>query len=144
MSRNKKSGALDDLFEIMTKVPWWIGVLLAIGFYLSLHAYASQASEPLTNPGQAASLMIQTVFKTLAGIFQYILPLVCLAGAAFSAWKTSQRKSTGQLIARSPVAPSCPACGSRMVKREAKRGTRAGGSFWGCSEYPKCRGTVQI
>jgi restriction system protein len=144
MSRNKKSGALEDLFEIMTKVPWWIGVVLAIGFYLGLHAYASQVNEPLTNTAQAASLMVQTVFKTLAGIFQYILPLVCLAGAAVSAWKNSQGKSTGQFNATSPVAPSCPACGSRMVKREAKRGTKAGGYFWGCSEYPKCRGTVQI
>lgn len=144
MSRNKKSGALEDLFEIMTKVPWWIGVVLAIGFYLGLHAYASQINEPLTTAGHAASFAVQTIFKTFAGIFQYILPLVCLAGAAVSAWKNSQGNSTGQFIAKSPVAPSCPACGSLMVKREAKRGARAGGHFWGCAEYPKCRGTVQI
>ncbi len=101
-------------------------------------------TDRLTSTAQAANLAVQTVFKTLARIFQYILPLVCLVGAAVSAWKNSQGKSTGQLNLKSPVAPSCPACGSRMVKREAKRGTKAGGYFWGCSEYPKCRGTVQI
>lgn len=37
--------------------------------------------------------------------------------------------------------PSCPRCQSPMVKRTAKRGTHAGGEFWGCSKFPKCRGT---
>ncbi|MDZ4300868.1 MAG: hypothetical protein U1C13_04375 [Pseudomonas sp.] len=30
-----------------------------------------------------------------------------------------------------------------MVKRPARRGANAGGEFWGCSHYPKCRGTRQ-
>jgi len=33
----------------------------------------------------------------------------------------------------------CPACGSNMVLRTAKRGPGAGNQFWGCSTYPKCR-----
>lgn len=33
----------------------------------------------------------------------------------------------------------CPACGSSMVLRTAKRGPGAGKQFWGCSAYPKCR-----
>ena len=43
----------------------------------------------------------------------------------------------------SPIvdAPSCPRCQSPMVKRMAKRGTRAGSPFWGCSKWPRCRGT---
>lgn len=39
--------------------------------------------------------------------------------------------------------PKCPVCGSGMVKRPAKRGPNAGGFFWGCSQYPKCRGVRQ-
>ncbi len=38
-------------------------------------------------------------------------------------------------------APACPQCGSIMVLRLAKKGLRAGSEFWGCSRYPKCRGT---
>lgn len=38
-------------------------------------------------------------------------------------------------------APSCPQCGAPMVLRTAKRGTNAGQQFWGCSTFPKCRGT---
>jgi len=38
-------------------------------------------------------------------------------------------------------APACPVCGKRMVLRTAHKGEKAGQPFWGCSGYPKCRGT---
>lgn len=33
--------------------------------------------------------------------------------------------------------PTCAACGIKMVERQGR-----GGSFWGCSNYPKCRVTI--
>lgn len=36
---------------------------------------------------------------------------------------------------------TCPRCGSSMVKRLARRGRNAGNYFWGCSRYPRCKGT---
>ncbi len=38
--------------------------------------------------------------------------------------------------------PCCPKCGSVMVLRTAKSGTNQGGQFWGCPNYPRCRGLV--
>jgi restriction system protein len=38
--------------------------------------------------------------------------------------------------------PSCPLCGSPMVRRTAKRGSNSGNSFWGCTGIPNCRGTL--
>lgn len=38
------------------------------------------------------------------------------------------------------IIPSCPSCGDRMVERQARRGSNMGGIFWGCSQYPNCRG----
>lgn len=32
---------------------------------------------------------------------------------------------------------------SAMVIKTATRGPNAGGTFWGCSSYPSCRGTRQ-
>lgn len=37
--------------------------------------------------------------------------------------------------------PSCPACGSEMTRRTAKKGANVGSEFWGCMRYPACRGT---
>jgi len=35
--------------------------------------------------------------------------------------------------------PTCPTCKGKMVKRDGKRG-----KFWGCTNYPDCRGTRNI
>jgi len=40
--------------------------------------------------------------------------------------------------------PSCPKCGAAMIEREAKKGKFVGQHFWGCRQYPKCTGIVQI
>lgn len=52
----------------------------------------------------------------------------------------------GQKAASSPreqeVTPhECPVCDSAMVRRVAKRGANACHAFWGCPQYPACRGT---
>jgi restriction system protein len=41
--------------------------------------------------------------------------------------------------ASDPNAPLCPKCGSPMVKRNGPRG-----EFWGCSTFPKCKGTRNL
>lgn len=38
-------------------------------------------------------------------------------------------------------APRCPKCGSEMILRTSKK---AGNQFWGCSQYPQCRGVIAI
>lgn len=49
--------------------------------------------------------------------------------------------TTSPTTIATPSVPLCPTCQSPMLKRKAKRGTKAGQSFWGCPSYPKCRGT---
>jgi predicted RNA-binding Zn-ribbon protein involved in translation (DUF1610 family) len=41
------------------------------------------------------------------------------------------------------TSPVCPKCGGTMVLRTAKNGANQGGQFWGCSNYPRCRGIVK-
>ena len=38
----------------------------------------------------------------------------------------------------------CDRCGSEMILRMAKKGLFAGSSFYGCSNYPKCRATERV
>lgn len=42
------------------------------------------------------------------------------------------------------VAPICLVCGSPMIKRVAQRTTHRGKQFWGCINFPKCRGIIAI
>lgn len=41
-----------------------------------------------------------------------------------------------------PTAPCCPKCGSDMVLRTTDSGPNEGTQFWGCTNYPSCRGLV--
>ena len=53
-----------------------------------------------------------------------------------SAKRGGRSQSTAPKAALDPNAPVCPKCNSPMVKRTGPRG-----EFWGCSTYPKCKGT---
>ena len=44
---------------------------------------------------------------------------------------------------RAVVQPLCPICSKPMVRRTAKQGRNAGSAFWGCIDFPACRGTRQ-
>ena len=62
---------------------------------------------------------------------------------------TSGKNSKATAAATSAVfvmskEPACPRCGGTMVKRIAKQGSNAGGAFWGCTAFPKCRGVISI
>ena len=47
-------------------------------------------------------------------------------------------------VSNDPNDPQCPRCGGDMVKRVARKGANAGGEFWGCARFPKCRGVRQV
>jgi restriction system protein len=40
--------------------------------------------------------------------------------------------------------PTCPSCRGLMIERVAKQGRNIGKSFWGCRDYPKCRGVMPM
>jgi hypothetical protein len=40
--------------------------------------------------------------------------------------------------------PTCPKCGAKMALRTAKSGANAGGQFWGCTNFPRCRTSVPV
>ena len=50
---------------------------------------------------------------------------------------------SGSSAQASEAVPDCPKCGRPLVRRTARRGANAGSEFWGCSEFPRCRGIVQ-
>ena len=42
------------------------------------------------------------------------------------------------------ASPLCPKCGAPMVLRTASKGENVDKKFWGCSDFPKCRGIENI
>ena len=267
MTRRKQSTA-EDLMDLVAMLPWWAGVALAGVAYVGLHQIAVAPAPTPVAGGQMGTFVANQLYKSLAMLGQYLLPLICLIGAALSAIGRAKRRRLLADVAQNPTAggldemtwsefellvgeafrrmgyavtetggggadggvdlvlskggerhfvqckqwkafkvgvttvrelygvmaahgaasgyvvtsgqftadarefaagrnislidgpalralicgvqatpaarhgaiPVCPQCGSAMVRRTAKRGANAGGSFWGCSTYPACRG----
>lgn len=61
--------------------------------------------------------------------------------AAATAKITASPKTVDTVAPSPKTVPACPQCGTGMVLRAARKGGNAGSSFWGCPQFPKCRGT---
>lgn len=48
----------------------------------------------------------------------------------------------GSFQNQNDASPKCPICGSDMVLRVAKKGRYAGNKFFGCKQYPRCKGLI--
>ncbi|MCC7091558.1 MAG: restriction endonuclease [Nitrosomonas sp.] len=53
---------------------------------------------------------------------------------------TAKRNDQESISLIAAAEPNCPQCGNVMVKRIARKGTNFGKTFWGCVEFPRCRG----
>ena len=52
--------------------------------------------------------------------------------------------SSPQAESKASTPLTCPKCGNNMALRTAKREPYAGNQFWGCTTFPKCRGTRDL
>jgi len=72
-----------------------------------------------------------------------------LEHALVRAVRSARARQVGKVVTNTNVRSAgiirhCPICHSQMVKRKARRGSRAGQEFWGCPNYPDCRGTRPV
>ena len=96
----EKETTFETLLEMASLLPWWIGLSLAGISYLALHWYAGT---PVPKPvlGQVAATLTSTIPRAVAGGFQYVLPVVFLAGAVVSALNAKERKALHDQVANS-------------------------------------------
>lgn len=101
MARPQKS-FFDDLMEVTSKLPWWMGVVLAIAAYLWLHSVAISEVEAVAQSGQLGRLVAISLFKTIASVGQYLLPFAFVMGAGLSAYGRHKRRALHEQVAASP------------------------------------------
>jgi restriction system protein len=100
MARRKKTSPAEDLIDLIALLPWYVGVILAVAGYLLLHRIAVAPLGAL-RPGEVSNAMVGAVGRGLATAGQYIVPILCLAGAAISAWRRHARRSLTDNVTRS-------------------------------------------
>ncbi len=102
MGRKGGSKPFAIALDAAARLPWWAGVALAIGSYVLLHRMATPVQ--VTQSARVGALMAQSVVTGLAAAGQYLVPLVCLVGAALSIWRRKQRAGLVQDVAQAQSA----------------------------------------
>jgi restriction system protein len=82
-------------------MPWWASLIVAFLSYLLLHRLAVAPLSPAT-PGRVGDMLVPLVIRGLAQVGQYLIPVLCVAGAGISAHR---RRTRGKLLARCCCAP---------------------------------------
>ena len=98
----RKQSSFEDIIDITSKFPWWVGILLAILSYFVLHAYAIQQITPPTNSQNLSQAMSKGLFRSLALFGQYLLPVTFIFGSGISAFNRFNRKKIHQNVISSP------------------------------------------
>jgi restriction system protein len=75
----------------MRSSAWWAGIALALTSYMVLHSIAIRPLPAAQSPQQIGQLATTAIWQGLATAGQYILPIICLAGAAISAVRQRRR-----------------------------------------------------
>jgi hypothetical protein len=161
---------LDEFLDLPARLPWWACAALAVLSFALMHNLAG-IQPALVTGLEASDASAYWQYAQLTGLFgQVLLPLVFAAAAAASArnqWKkrmavsalqtrefaaaraerTAERTAEPRPIARAPAlrmpGPECPSCGQSMKRRVASRSAQSK-PYWGCSGFPRCRGTLPL
>ncbi|HEC27156.1 MAG TPA: restriction endonuclease [Gammaproteobacteria bacterium] len=88
----RKSGILNDLLEITSKLPWWVGVLLAVISYVALHQYSISEVSKISLQNHQFDGVRDQLLHTFAYFGQYLLPMIFLAGSILSAINTKRKQ----------------------------------------------------
>jgi restriction system protein len=84
----KKNSSLDDVLELFSLLPWWVGVLVAVVSYLLLSYLAQHSSMPaMTSSAGATSAgnsISRSVISGFASVGQFVVPFIALVGSALS------------------------------------------------------------
>lgn len=91
------------MIVVVSKLPWWAGLTLAVISYLVLHAIATRPVMPPTvTPGQMGDAVTKGLVTTLAMFGQYVLPFAFGLGAILSAITAVRQKKLYDSVAARP------------------------------------------
>lgn len=126
-----RKSPLEDLLTMLVKLPWWVGVATAAVFWVI--GLIVMSGTPRDTIQGAIRPMYKMMFNGLA--------IFALIAAGVSALMSLSKRKAHDDQREIGSNKTCPQCGCPMVLKTAKRGSNAGGAFYGCSRYPDCKGT---
>lgn len=114
---------LDELCSIMKAESASHGIVITSGIFSDEALEAAQGKKLMLINGVDLSLMVNAL-------------------SASNEEGTLESEIEEEKQEMPEIEPLCPICSQKMILRTAKKGKNAGNKFWGCSQYPNCRGVT--
>ncbi|MGE4546091.1 MAG: restriction endonuclease [Pedobacter sp.] len=92
MARRRKTSAAEDVVEIVSRLPWWVGCVLAVFSYVGLHMVAGIEVAKPTGVSGLGSFAGKQLYVTLASFGQYVFPILFGFGALGSFIRSAKQK----------------------------------------------------
>lgn len=105
----KKTTLADDLLNVVSLLPWWAGVAMAVASYFVLHRLAVPGPLTSVQAGNVSGLLVRSFGTGLAGVGRYVLPIICIGGAFLSFWRRRQRKTLFSEVGQASTASALDA-----------------------------------
>lgn len=90
--------------ELVSMLPWWGGVALALASYIFLHQLAQPPSVKGLQAGQMGGFAASSLISALAMIGQFLIPIICLFGALGSFLARRRREQLVSNVSQSKSA----------------------------------------
>jgi restriction system protein len=99
----KRTSLAEDLVDVVSMLPWWACLALALGSYFILHQMAVTPQASL-QPGQMGGFIQRVMIAGMATAGQYIVPMLCLIAALISFLRRRKRETLMTNVAHSKSA----------------------------------------
>lgn len=99
----KNQSVIEDLIDLISYLPWWVGALLAPVSYFLLHAYAFKETPQAANMQDLSAVVITGVLHVFVLFGQYIIPFALILGAMTSAYNQFVRRKLHNKVSQSPM-----------------------------------------
>lgn len=141
-------GRRDDWIDMAARSPWPVGIVVGV----AVCAFFNWGIPMILIwfGGPFGRQLGESLWKVQTGYVGYAILAMCWLGSLVSFIRQRKRMRTSAKVASGSPGfsalvtesePRCTRCGEAMVMRTARA---SGERFWGCSTFPKCRGTLPI
>ncbi len=91
MARKRKTSAFEEALDLVSLLPWWVGITIAVIGYFILHTLATPPQFMPNQKGHDGTFVARIMISGLATAGQYIVPVIGLIGAGISFVRRKQR-----------------------------------------------------
>lgn len=104
MARRGRKTEGEAAMDLVALLPWWVGLLLAVISYFFFNALSKPPAITATHASQLGTAVVGGLIAAAALALQYVVPVICVAGAIASAFRRHERKRLVDRVASSSAA----------------------------------------